>query len=222
MRPATPREAAAAAADVIVYEPIEAPSAVEDGRRGNPLTASEASMAYPSVEAPARRSRKPKKWSFDATEIYGGYTGLLVRSALIRSPEYDAKSLPQISEASDVYRILQHLVFSDQEHFVVLPMNNRNHVTAIYEAAIGAANNVTVNLRDMMKIAILTGTNNLIVAHNHPSGDPSPSRDDDEMTKRTKAALKCIGMNLLDHVIVAREGHYSYFSSGRLAYLTAE
>ena len=94
---------------------------------------------------------------------------------------YDFK---KISKPLDAVKIIKaYIGNSDRENFVIVCLDTRNNITAIHTVAIGTINETRVHPREIFKIAILANSNSIIIAHNHPSGDPSPSREDIEFTK---------------------------------------
>lgn len=109
---------------------------------------------------------------------------------VIRSPEDVAKLLMEE---------LRHLT---QEHFICLFLNTKNHVIAKRVIFIGSLNSSIVHPREIFKDAIRRSSASVICVHNHPSGDPAPSREDIEVTGRLIEAGKIIGIDVLDHVII--------------------
>ena len=95
---------------------------------------------------------------------------------------------------------------SDREVFVVLHLDTRNRVVAHETTSIGSQNASLVHPREVFKAAILKGATSIILAHNHPSGDPAPSKDDIDLTHRLVEAGGLMGIDVLDHVIVAPPG----------------
>lgn len=92
---------------------------------------------------------------------------------------------------------------SDQEHFLVLLLDVRNHLKGIYVAALGQQSRVGVGLEEVMKVVLESRASAFIVVHNHPSGDPHPSEEDKRLTAALTEATKPYGsITLLDHVIV--------------------
>lgn len=90
----------------------------------------------------------------------------------------------------------------DREHFVVLTLSTKNDVIGVHQISIGSLNAAIVHPREIFKIAFLDNANAIILAHNHPSGDPSPSPEDREVTQRLVAAGRLLGIEVLDHVII--------------------
>jgi DNA repair protein RadC len=104
-----------------------------------------------------------------------------------------------------------------QERTGALYLNARNrllrHDPEIYR---GTLDRAVVEHRELLKRALLANAAALIVYHNHPSGDPSPSREDREFTRRLAAAADAVGLRLLDHIVVARDGCVSFREAGLL------
>lgn len=206
--PATTQEAEISSADVVVTDPAVL-RVVGESWRQNPDES-----LYPN--APKRR--KGKAWSADERpgELYAGHENLLVRTQLNRAPGYSEKTAPVIAGPDDLYRLVKHLGDADNEHMVVITLSRINRVTAIYEAAIGGLGSVQVEMRQLVKIAILTASTTCIMVHNHPSGSLVPSADDIAMTNATKTALLCLGISIVDHLIVTHHGYTSFRNMGLL------
>ena len=164
-----------------------------------------------SITRPARPNPRPRRKIEPAAapalmELYGGFESLLVRTALIRSPEYDAKKIPTITTPLEAARLLRHLAALDQEHLVTMALDAQNRVTAIHEAAIGGTASVGQIPRHLLKVAMMTGASELIVAHNHPSGNPLPSADDIFFVAHLMRGAHCADLDVLDALIIAAEG----------------
>ena len=102
------------------------------------------------------------------------------------------------------------------EALVVLHLDARHRLIGYEVSAIGALNVVHVSPRDVYRSALTVGAAAIIVSHNHPSGDASPSPDDLELTRRLRAAADLIGVPMLDHIVMG-DGFYS-FSEERLVH----
>lgn len=114
----------------------------------------------------------------------------------------------------DVYHLSLDLVSKEQEHFVVFFLNTKNRVIGRKVISIGTLNTSFAHPREVFRAAIENGSASIICVHNHPSGDPSPSHDDIEVTKRLMEAGRIIGIDVLDHVIVAKDGWVSLKERG--------
>ena len=97
-----------------------------------------------------------------------------------------------------------------QEVMIVLHLDARHRLIGWEESAKGALNVVHVSPRDVYRSALTVGAAAIIVSHNHPSGDPSPSPDDMELTRRLRAAADLIGVPMLDHIVMGDAGFYSF------------
>ena len=89
-----------------------------------------------------------------------------------------------------------------EEYLYMICMNVKNVITSVFELSHGNVNSSIVGVREMFQKALLANAVSIIVMHNHPSGDPKPSREDVEVTKRMVEAGKIIGVEVLDHIIV--------------------
>ena len=92
----------------------------------------------------------------------------------------------------------------------------KNQIVAYSRVTEGTLNSSLIHPREVFRNAILTNANALIIAHNHPSGDPTPSRDDREITKELSNAANILEIQLLDHVIVGDESYYSFKERNQL------
>lgn len=105
---------------------------------------------------------------------------------------------------------------SRREHFRVLFLNSRNALIADEEMGVGTVNQAPVYVREVMHRALDLGATALILVHNHPSGDPKPSRDDIRLTNHVRDAARVLGLQLHDHVIVSESGTQSFRTLGLL------
>jgi DNA repair protein RadC len=104
----------------------------------------------------------------------------------------------------DCYRTCEEQSGYGQEAFTVLCLNTRNRLIAGGIISIGIADSTLVHSREVFRKAIEVGAVAIILAHNHPSGDPSPSTEDVKLTKQLIQAGQVIGIKVLDHVIIGR------------------
>lgn len=117
----------------------------------------------------------------------------------------------------DVVSSLSNLIKEkDREYFVVISLNTKLFVNSINVVSIGSVNSTIVHPREVFKVAVLSNAKCIIVAHNHPSGDVMPSREDIDVTHRLKEASEIMGITLLDHIIVAFQNPeiYSFKENG--------
>lgn len=90
----------------------------------------------------------------------------------------------------------------DREYFAALLLDGKNRITSIYQVSQGSLNQSIVHPRETFKAAILANAAGVILAHNHPTGDLTPSREDIEITRRLREAGELLGIRVLDHVII--------------------
>ncbi len=126
----------------------------------------------------------------------------LVREASVNAPTQQVQSP---AKACDILR--SFIGESDREHFVVLLLDTRNRAIGINTVSIGHLNANVVHPREVMKPAILSSAAGIILCHNHPSGDPDPSREDLAITTCLKQAGELLGIAVLDHIVLG-EGRF--------------
>jgi DNA repair protein RadC len=115
----------------------------------------------------------------------------------------------QIASPYDAQELAaSYIAHEDREVFLVMMLNTKNQVVGLHRAHVGSLNASIVHPRDVLKCAILNNAASIIVSHQHPSGDPTPSLEDIEVTKRLAEAGRILGIELLDHVIVTHLGNH--------------
>lgn len=124
--------------------------------------------------------------------------------------KYRGKPLEAIRGPDDVVRVLPKLHREQREHFVVVLLNARHEVLRIETVSVGSLNASIVHPREVFKPAVVHSAASVVLAHNHPSGDPEPSEEDLSITKRLVEVGELLGIAVLDHVIVARRGVVSF------------
>ena len=106
---------------------------------------------------------------------------------------------------------MRHL---DKEHFKAALLNTKNQVLKVVTVSIGSLNASIVHPREILKPAISASAASVILVHNHPTGDPAPSREDVEFTRRFAKCGELIGIRLLDHVVIGSGRYRSLKESG--------
>lgn len=122
----------------------------------------------------------------------------------IRSPENGANY------------VMDEMRFLNQEHFVCLYLNTKNQVIHKQTIFIGSLNASIVHPREVFREAFRRSAASIICLHNHPSGDPTPSREDIEVTRRLKECGRMIGIEILDHIIIGDKKYVSLKEKGYL------
>lgn len=115
---------------------------------------------------------------------------------------------PTVSSPRDAYRLLApRLAGLDREHFVAILLDSKHQLLGVELVAVGSLNATIVHPRELFKEAIRKSAAAMLLAHNHPSGDPTPSREDLALTRQLMEGSAILGMKILDHLIVG-DGRY--------------
>lgn len=135
----------------------------------------------------------------------------LGEKALNRQERYGKK----IKTTEDVFHLLKNdLGTKKKEHFRILSLNSRNQLIEIDNISMGSLDSSIAHPREIFCTAIQNSAALIILVHNHPSGDPAPSEDDLEITKRLVEAGKILGIEVIDHIIVAKDSFFSFKGKG--------
>lgn len=119
----------------------------------------------------------------------------------------------KVRRAADVYEMFKWLRDEIQENFYVLCLNVRGKAIGFYHVAKGSTNYVNVGIADIIRPALLTNAPRIILIHNHPSGDPTPSEEDKFLTEKVKEACDLFGITLNDHVVIGYEQYISIMAN---------
>ncbi|MBO4850564.1 MAG: DNA repair protein RadC [Prevotella sp.] len=123
----------------------------------------------------------------------------------------------RMDSASSIYLYLHPKMQDlDVEQAWVLLMNQNFKLIKAERLSIGGISETSIDVRQVLKLAVINNATVLAIAHNHPSNNPSPSREDDRITERMKKACEIMRIHFLDHVIVTDGQFYSYHEQGRL------
>lgn len=127
-----------------------------------------------------------------------------------RASTWGASRRPSVSTPEDVVALCaSQLRGLDREHFWSLALNTKNQLVRLAEVSVGSLNASIVHPRELYKDAVKVSAAALVVVHNHPSGDPTPSGADIQLTRRLVKAGDILGIELLDHVIIGDGGEHS-------------
>jgi DNA repair protein RadC len=118
-----------------------------------------------------------------------------------------------INDGADVFKHTK-IFEPKQESFMVLILNNRNKLVKQHMVSLGTANNCQIHPRDVFREAIKENAVGIVLAHNHPSGDSTPSEEDKEITKVIASAGKLLGIDVLDHVVIGNDKYFSFVDRG--------
>ncbi|SNQ59440.1 RadC family protein [Candidatus Methanoperedens nitratireducens] len=134
-----------------------------------------------------------------------------------RLESFNEEVKPKVNSPEDVYRrIYPRMREQKKENFIELCLDTKNQIIREEIISIGSLNANVVHPREVFKTALAVSAAHIIVAHNHPSGDPTPSREDIEVTKKLIEAGKIIGIDVLDHVIIGDGRHFSMKEAGHI------
>ncbi|GBF34894.1 DNA repair protein RadC [Desulfocucumis palustris] len=124
---------------------------------------------------------------------------------------------PYIKSPEDAaFLVMEEMRHLDREHFGALLLNTKNQVVARETVSIGTLNSSSVHPRELFKNAIRRSAAAIILVHNHPSGDPTPSREDIEVTRRLHEAGEIVGIEILDHIVIGDNKFTSFKAKGML------
>ena len=143
----------------------------------------------------------------------------LVREAALRMSwqrlsEQEAPVLTSYDAIIDYCRAASG--YKDREEFRIIFLNAKNRIVAEEVQQRGSVNSVAIHPREVMRSAVMKGATSIIMVHNHPSGDVTPSRADIEVTKKVGEALGALDIKLIDHFIVSKNSVFSFNDHGLL------
>jgi DNA repair protein RadC len=144
------------------------------------------------------------------------------RIALVKESGSAYVTSKPITTPRQVYDAVRGLFeVSDREMFYVLCLDQKAKIIGVNLVSIGALSATVVHPREVFKAAILLNSAAIICAHNHPSGNPTPSAQDNELTTRLVAGGVILGIFLRDHVVCGEDGFFSYADQGMLGPMEA-
>lgn len=127
------------------------------------------------------------------------------------------EKIKHILTTQDVLDLLSYeMSFLSEEHFNVILLNTKNMIIDTILISVGTINTSLVHVREVFKNAIKKNANSIILVHNHPSGDSSPSSEDKALTKRLCAAGQLLGIKVLDHIIIGKDNYFSFMEENMI------
>lgn len=129
-----------------------------------------------------------------------------------RSSLQHGKTITTAEDIAEIY--MDRMRGAKREHVQMFTLNTKCKIESEYTVSIGELNSADIHPREVYSIAIRRSAAAIIIAHNHPSGDPTPSNLDIAATKRLEAVGKIVGIKLLDHIIVGYDSYVSLRSEG--------
>lgn len=122
-----------------------------------------------------------------------------------------------VTDPKAAYELIKDMLESeDREKLIACFLNTKNQPVAVNIVSIGSLNSSIIHPREIFKVAVLSNAATIILYHNHPSGDPTPSSEDFSATERIKECGKLMGIDLLDHIIVGSDSYHSMRAKGEI------
>ncbi|HIG74552.1 MAG TPA: JAB domain-containing protein [Bacteroidetes bacterium] len=163
---------------------------------------------------PVNARRQPELHGAYRDALFSGvplYTTRLVRERTFTFPTRD-----QVRSPADAAVLAEYFSDRDREEFVVVFLDTANTLTGLHVASVGGLAASIVEPRQVFKAAVLANAAAVLLAHNHPSGNPEPSREDVAVTRQLVEAGKVMGIPVHDHLILTDHGHTSLAERGLL------
>lgn len=132
-----------------------------------------------------------------------------------RRKQQEVRQKIQIKNSKDVYELYQSVMCDlSKEEFWVLLLNNNSRIIGNIKINSGGVDNVYIDVRDVLREALLQRATRIVIVHNHPSGNTQPSKADIEITKKIAQSADIMNIKLLDHIIVCEDKYYSFADEG--------
>jgi DNA repair protein RadC len=139
-----------------------------------------------------------------------------MREAVVRYKRANGV-IETVTSAEEVWRFFSKRVKGEtREVFYCLYLSQRNGIVCFEQVSVGISTGTMIDIKGIVRTAILVGAEKLIFVHNHPSGDPEPSKGDKDITKKFVEACEVFNIEVLDHIIVGDEGFSSLKGMGDL------
>ena len=135
----------------------------------------------------------------------------IIKALLYKMTLHSCTKIPVLKTWNKVLDFLKNNIsFGGTEKMIVLFLDHAYKLKYIYYQEIGCIDETPLFIRDILKKAISSNASNIVLSHNHPSGNPQPSDKDIEMTRRLSVSCATLNIKLLDHIIVSHNDHYSF------------
>ncbi len=125
------------------------------------------------------------------------------------------KNVRKIGNIEDVLSLCRDMIYMEREVLRIISLASNLVVLSVDDLTVGTPNATLADPKDILRMVIKNGAEGFVMVHNHPSGEAYPSRLDVEISKRLKRACKTLEIDFLDHVIISKNGHYSFKRDGR-------
>lgn len=134
-----------------------------------------------------------------------------------RRKDSEREKMAQIKSSIDIFNLFQPILgdLPHEESWILL-LNSANKIIKRLQVSKGGLNGITIDIRMIMKESIESLATGIILVHNHPSGNLTPSREDDDITTKLSVASSFVDIQMIDHVIITDDGFYSYKDENRI------
>ena len=166
-------------------------------------------MTIQTLFGPEEITTKPRSIKFK--QIKAVYETLTIKEEI--GHYFDQGS--RFTSPIQIFNIFNFLNNETKEYFFTMHLDGKNRIVCIDQVSVGSLNQSIVHPREVFKTALLSSAAGIILLHNHPSGDPAPSREDREITRRLKEVGEMIGIRVLDHIIIGST-YLSFVEQGLL------
>lgn len=143
-----------------------------------------------------------------------------IREIAITYSRPPLKKMAKVTCSKDAEAVFRNVADSDRidykEFFWVMVMSRSNHVLGVSQIGVGTTSGTEVNVKEVFQLALKTNASGILLCHNHPSGNLTPSQADIQITTKIQSGCKLFDVTLLDHLIITSEGYYSFQDEGRL------
>jgi DNA repair protein RadC len=137
------------------------------------------------------------------------------RIMLVKEAEATFTSYPKFQNSRELFESFrEELAALDREYFLLITLDSKNRAIGYHTISIGSLSTSIVHVREAWKPALLDSAAAVIFFHNHPSGDPAPSREDRDCTSRLVEASKILGIRILDHIVFGELDYFSFADAG--------
>ena len=143
--------------------------------------------------------------------------------ALVRDGSAKWEVYPRFAKSTEIFEAFKsEMANYDREKFFVLTLDSKNKLIGSHEVSTGSLTCSVTHPREVYKAAILDSACSIILVHNHPSGDPTPSLEDRSCTDRLVKAGHILGIRVLDHIVIGLEEYFSFADAGLLLILPGQ
>jgi DNA repair protein RadC len=140
------------------------------------------------------------------------------RVTLVRDGSAKWETYPRFANSREIFAALKdEMATYDREKFFIFTLDCKNKLIGCHEISVGSLTCSVVYPREVFKAAILDSAASIIMVHNHPSGDATPSKDDRDCTQRLCKSGQIIGIKVLDHIVIGTDDYFSFCDSGLMS-----